>query len=486
MDSLEHRESDQRQTTSNGEERVAAWQPPEDVAATVGHPQKINLHEVKSQPGNSDIFTSLRHSFVGRIYTDHLKQIPLIRNTVIAVWRTFYPLYVRSSVFLTSQQARRWRPIVKLQDYVSESRYPSIKVFDSERVETPPPIVAPTEDQACLVSPHDHYEFPAIYVSQLADAMISGGSNLVLFKNSVVCHDLYDFERDYTSEELYGRHLIDCKKKRIRLLKCDAAPEKFDEAAAFVDACAPNYAHWLTEVLPRIVAFCSLEKFAKVPIIVNDGLHRNIMESLVLAVGCDRTIITLPVGKSILVGVAYISSVAGYVPFERRNKRLDGHSHGLFSPAAFSEMRRILVDALKAMPSSDWPKKIYLRRNSGVRKVLNSPEIERTLVAQGYAVIEPEKLTFTQQVQLFSRAEAVVASSGAAVANIIFCPPGTRITILIGRFPDTSYWYWQNIAAASGNLVRYVLCETALDSPHGIHADFHVNVEDLFKSLENS
>lgn len=149
-------------------------------------------------------------------------------------------------------------------------------------------------------------------------------------------------------------------------------------------------------------------------------------------------------------------------------------------------MRRILVNAVKAMPSPDWPKKIYLRRNSGVRKVLNSSEIERALVALGYAVIEPEKLSFTQQVQLFSHAESVVAPSGAAAANIIFCPPGTRITILIGRFPNTSYWYWQNIAAASGNLVRYALCETAPGSPQGIHADFLVNLEDLFKSLENS
>lgn len=486
MDSLERRESDQRQTTSSGEGRVAAWRPPEEVAATIGHPQKTNTHEVKSQPSGSDIFTSLRHSWVGRIYTDHLKQILLIRNTVIAAWRTFYPLYVRFSVFLASQQARRWRPIVKLQDYVSESKCPSIRAFDSETVETPPPIVAPEENQANLVSPHCHYKFPEIYVVQLGGATISGGTNLVLFKDFVVCHDLYDFERDYTSEELHGRHIIDYKKRCIRLLRYDAVPEKFDEAAAFVDACAPNYAHWLTEVLPRIVAFCSLEKYARVPIIVNDGLHRNIMESLVLAVGYDRTIITLPVGRSIIVGVAYITSVAGYVPFERRNRRLDGHSHGVFSPAAFSEMRRILVDAVKATPCSDWPRKIYLRRNSGVRKVLNSSEIERALIAHGYAVIEPEKLSFTQQVLLFSRVEAVVASSGAAVANIIFCPPGTRITILIGRFPDTSYWYWQNIAAASGNIVRYVLCETALGSPRGIHADFHVNVEDLFKSLENS
>jgi len=486
MDSLEHRVSEQRLTPSSAMESLPAWQPSEQGANTTGQLLKIKLINIKSHPGSSDIVTRLRDSWLGRIYIDRLKQVPLIRKAAIATWRTFFPLLTRCVVFVSSKHAKRGRPIVKLQDYASESNCSSTNLFDSERVETPPPIVAPIESQACLVSPHGHYEFPQIYVAQLSDATISGGTNLVFFKESVVCHDLYDFERDYTSEELHGRHVIDSKKRRIRLLKYDVEPEKITEAAAFLDATAPNYAHWLTEVLPRIVAFCSLEQYAKVPIIVNDGLHRNIMESLELVAGFDRNIIILPLGRSIHVGAAYITSATGYVPFERRNTKLDGHSHGVFSPTAFSEMRRILVNAVKAMPSPDWPKKIYLRRNSGVRKVLNSSEIERALVALGYAVIEPEKLSFTQQVQLFSHAESVVAPSGAAAANIIFCPPGTRITILIGRFPNTSYWYWQNIAAASGNLVRYALCETAPGSPQGIHADFLVNLEDLFKSLENS
>jgi hypothetical protein len=92
-----------------------------------------------------------------------------------------------------------------------------------------------------------------------------------------------------------------------------------------------------------------------------------------------------------------------------------------------------------------------------VRKVINSTEIERALVARGYAVIEPEKLSFIQQAALLA-AEAVVASTGPPV-NIILPAQCTHQHFLC--FADTSYWYWQNIAAASGNVVRYVLGESS-------------------------
>jgi hypothetical protein len=214
---------------------------------------------------------------------------------------------------------------------------------------------------------------------------------------------------------------------------------------------------------------------------VNDGLHRNLVESLRMITRGTRRIIMLPIGRAIVASELFLTSVAGYVPFERRNTRLSGHSHGVFSPVAFAEMRRCLVEAAQAMPSPDWPRKIYLRRNSGVRKVINSTEIERALVARGYAVIEPEKLSFIQQVQLFSRAEAVVASTGAAVANIIFCPPVHRISIFFA-LPTRA----TGIGRTSRRplAMSFDMCwASRAGAAHGIHADFHVDVEDVLKSL---
>lgn len=476
MVDLQQHESGQRLSQSSAAASTAAWVPPEDGAAMTGRLPTIKVRKVEPHPGTPDDVSRLRGSWIGRFYIEHLKQIPLIRKLVIAIWRSFYPAYARTIAIFRSRIARRWRPIVKMADYVDGSNVPTINVLDAATVDTPPPKVVPTEDQIYLVSPHNHYEFPPIYVAQLSDAQVCGGTNLVFMQDAVICHDLYDFVRDYTSEELHGRHVIDAKKKRMRLVRNDATPEHMPVAAAFLDACAPNYAHWLTEVLPRIAVFCSVEQHANVPIIVDDGLHPNIMESLALVVGNDREIITLPVGRAINVGFLYVTSVTGYVPFERRNARLAGHSHGLFSSLAFEWLHKRLLSFGDKLPLQDFPRKIYLRRKSGGRKITNANEIEELLVDNGYVIVEPEKLTFLQQIALFSSVDEIVAPSGAALANLIFSHPDTRVHILIGEYDGTSYWYWQNMACASGKQVVYSLGALS-DSQSTIHSDFVIDLK---------
>jgi capsular polysaccharide biosynthesis protein len=398
------------------------------------------------------------------------------------MWRNLYPVYVNHiAIHFRHIKARRWLHLTRLSEFAKTREIPSIQVTDAALVETPAPTVLPACDQDYLASPHDRYNFPSIYVATISHGIIYGGTNLVLTKDEVICHDLYDFERDYTSEELLGRNLLDPKKSRIRWLVHDESPVHLPAAADFVDACATNYAHWLTEVLPRIAVFCAEEQFKGVPIVVNDGLHKNIMESLFLVAGSEREVVTLPIGRAIQVDALYLTSVAGYVPFDRRNKKLDGHSHGLFSPPAFELIRRQVASFVGKLPEQPWPEKIYLRRNSGVRKVTNATELEELLVAKGCVIVEPENLSFLQQAQLFTHAKVIIGSSGAALANIVFAPPNVKVFILIGKYPDTSYWYWQNIACASSKTVSYVFGEVA-GSASGIHADFTVDL-DVFALL---
>jgi capsular polysaccharide biosynthesis protein len=460
---------------------LPAWTPNErgDLVGS-GHPKVRQIEKIQGK--SQDIVSRLKATGLGKFYVSHLKPLPPVRGLVVWIWRNAYPVYVNHIAKLPrNRNAKQWRRLTRLGEFAKKKGIPLTLVADAAQVETPAPRVFPSIDQGYLVSPHDRYSFPHIQVAEIGAGMIYGGTNLVLTKDGVICHDLYDFERDYTSEELHGRTLIDPARTRIRWLLHDDSPERLPAAAAFADACASNYAHWLTEVLPRIAAFCAAEQFKDIPIVVNDGLHKNIMESLFLVTGEGREIITLPIGRALQVDALYLTSVAGYVPFERRNNKLQGHSHGVFSPSAFELIRNQVVSSMENLPEKTWPENIYLRRNSGARKVTNATELEEVLIAQGYVIVEPEKLTFLQQAQLFSHATMIVGSSGAALANIIFAPSGTKIFILIGKYQDTSYWYWQNIACASGKTVSYIFGKVS-DHTGGIHADFTVDPDD-FKML---
>lgn len=464
---------------------VPCWTP-SDTNGNIADVQiRQNILEIPaSQDNPDDTLSRLRATWFGQVYRSHFKRFPPIRWLALMLWRTIYPLYIRHiATRLAGGATKRWLPLITLTEFATRKPTLTYKLADAAVVESPAPMVSPACEQDYLESPHPQYKFPEIIIASIPDATIYGGTNLVLVDDQVLCHDLYDFERDYTSEELHGRALIDSKSRQIRWLLHDRAPEPIPVAATFVDACAPNYAHWLTEVLPRIALFCAEDRFLDIPIVVNHGLHKNIMESLILVAGAGREIITLPIGRGLTVHELYITSATGYVPFERRERKLSGHSHGTFHPYAFEFIRARLLAVAQQTVFENYPQLVVLRRNSSVRKLTSAPQIEQLLVEAGYSVVEPDKLSFLQQVKLFAHAKVVVASSGAALANIIFSPPTTEIWIFISKHPDTSYWYWQNMAAASNKVVRYILGEAVGGVSRSIHDDFFILPDEVLQTL---
>jgi capsular polysaccharide biosynthesis protein len=197
-------------------------------------------------------------------------------------------------------------------------------------------------------------------------------------------------------------------------------------------------------------------------------------------------VITLPIGRALCCEKLYITSVSGYVPFEwRKTKPLDS-SNGVFSPQALDIMCKRLHTVAQNVKAIDLPRKVFLRRNSVYRNVINSIDVEELFLSHGYTIIEPEKMTFTQQVEIFRNAKTIVSPTGAALANILFAPKDTKIFILISKHPDTIYWYWQNIACVQGKDVKYVFGNLSGSKASGIHASFMINLDDLVSIISEA
>ena len=389
-------------------------------------------------------------------------------------WLMLFPMYRQ----VTRNMARPTltlpaTPLIAQSAFVRAHGLQASVLAETHEVVTPAPIAYPQRDQQYLKSPHSQYTFPETFVAELADALVQGGTNVVVSMGCAIHHDLFARAEDFTSEELHERMQFD-PAGNVNWRAPDPTPEFMDVAASFVDACAPNYAHWLTEVAPRAALLCSRSEFDGVPFIVNDGLHENIMESLWALATDKHPIVALPLGRSVKVSRLYVVSCAGYVPFEPRGKHVAGMSHGKFSRLAFEAMRNAYFSQL---PPCRTPSRIFLRRNSGVRRLVNSDAIESLLVNRGFTVVEPEKLSFAMQVQLFKQAEVIIGPVGAALANIIFSDSRAHIAILISRQEDVIYWYWQNMANASGKTVSYVFGSHLDGAASHVHADFQVPPE---------
>jgi hypothetical protein len=74
--------------------------------------------------------------------------------------------------------------------------------------------------------------------------------------------------------------------------------------------------------------------------------------------------------------------------------------------------------------------KLYLSRRGTARHPDNEAELETLLIAQGFTIVQPEKLSLAEQIQLFAKSHLVIGLEGAALANSLFMPEGAKILTL--------------------------------------------------------
>jgi capsular polysaccharide biosynthesis protein len=106
-------------------------------------------------------------------------------------------------------------------------------------------------------------------------------------------------------------------------------------------------------------------------------------------------------------------------------------------------------------------RRLYLSRAAGLkRQVENEALLTAMLVAQGFEVVRPETLSVKEQVAMFADATTIVAPAGAALANMLFCPPGARVIVLHNShvLGGGSELYFNALATACGHDFKAVAC----------------------------
>lgn len=362
-------------------------------------------------------------------------------------------------------------------------------MFPQEQVTGGPPLMASEADADFHGSAPLSYDFPAVTLTILNDIVVRGRSNILTTPESIVRHGLIDLATDITPEEFY--HRLKVPEARVGLDW--AGTDRFSvdylpEAAAFTDWTGSNYAHWMTEVLPRVSAYVQTRGSDATPLLIDADLHPNIIQSLHAVAGPDVVLHRLRADQLVRVGVLHNLSPGGYVPFKYRPQPVEILSQGVFGARALQgsvgRLRR-----LAGPVGSDRPR-VFIRRRSTGRHIPNEAEIEEMLEARGFITVQPESLSLPEQVSLYSRARMVVGATGAAFANLIFCQPDCPIVVFMPRFRHLAYWYWRRMAAAAGaGPVIHVDGDqvTTLDDPfHPLahHQDFRMELKDVLRAVE--
>ncbi len=126
------------------------------------------------------------------------------------------------------------------------------------------------------------------------------------------------------------------------------------------------------------------------------------------------------------------------------------------------------------------PPNIYVARlarsakNPHYRVLRNEAELAVALQKLGFAVIEPEFMSFAAQIALFAGAKNLVCLGGSAIFNAAFCAAGTKIIDI--ESSDTYTRDHARFFASAGLECGVVFGAEDLDSPSPAHKNWTVDV----------
>ncbi len=252
-----------------------------------------------------------------------------------------------------------------------------------------------------------------------------------------------------------------------RIEKNISVANNLEEVSGDIDSASligghANYYHWLMNWLPRLflLEMCG---YSKRTLLVGDSWARFQQSTFNYFVKKDSYNILR------VKDVVFVKRLL--VPTFFKNP--------LHSPFVVTQLRtRAKEDMLFVKP-----KKIYVsRKSANGRRVVNEEEMFAVLKNKGYELVELEKLSFKEQVKLFSNATHVIAPHGAGLVNLVFSKKIKFVVEIFNKSWSRVFW---SLGAIVG--VKRYASYNALIVDNGLKSQLHdlkIDVDDFLEVFE--
>lgn len=236
-----------------------------------------------------------------------------------------------------------------------------------------------------------------------------------------------------------------------------------------------NYFHFLIEWLPGVAALLADGRAGERSMIASGLLHPNMWQALRILLGRRQ----LPILQLKLNQAIACDTVLQPRPSYHAAELIGG---GVTTASFDRQNLDVLRQAFRPLWSEPQARgrKLYVRRVSPVRNLVNSAEVEALARTAGFEVVDPAQLSFVQQVKLFSQASQLAGPTGAWVANLAFVPEGAKVTVFHSELTRAERSHWGPL----GDIFGLQLTELYGPVPkvwdrHAIHSDYLVPLDEL-------
>jgi hypothetical protein len=264
-----------------------------------------------------------------------------------------------------------------------------------------------------------------------------------------------------------GRRVLDLDYGTLRVLQGTGEnPINVGRAFAVWSHLWANYYHWVVDVLPKLCAYQQAfgEDLGDGRICYPSFQAPYEWEFLeLLGVPRARVIDTRTTSPVVVHEELVVSMLPGWQ---------------LPHPAI-----QLVRSRLAPFAGATGPARLYISR-SGRRSVINEEETVALAQSHGFTVVDDRPRSVVEQIGLFRSAEVIIAPHGAALANLTWCRPGTRVIELLPR----SYqpMYFRNLCTSLGLVHAAVRDPDARGFGHWTQSasDFAVDLQVLSGILE--
>lgn len=353
-------------------------------------------------------------------------------------------------------------------------------------------------DQDCIdefsdsVIPSLEVEQPEISIHEIYEAQPIPASNIILHAGKAGHHRWFDAEKEVCMFELFGKALVDPDAKKIAF-KPKFHPIRFGEALSLHGQCAGNYAHFLAEVLPKLLVADEYGDFPDAPILLDDGWtpinHRKLI-SLFNRHG--RDIIRVGMDQAADVHRLFDISPTAYAPpeyrwhVEKQKMQVTPPEVYRFSRDALNLVRNF--DLKKKLLKSPHGAKLFLGRRvtefTTGRDLVNMHQLAHMAASVGFEAINTGDMGVLEQIATFRAARVVIAPIGASLSNLIFTPPGCEVICLSPIYDKANFYYFAKLMAVLGHKLTYVVGPQIEGSnPHPFHKNYSIDPDEFAQQL---
>jgi len=220
---------------------------------------------------------------------------------------------------------------------------------------------------------------------------------------------------------------------RVLVARGSVEKRSIESAIAGFGRADSNWFHFVSETLPRVMRAVDHDDSNNCILIQSDlpPSGRQALQALTHRELIELGDQTVHVGE-LHVGIGTSSTMD--TPFR-------GDLVGNFDNESLIDTRNRLLAAYP--PAEGSGRRIFMLRKSNYRRVTNFRSLRRILLRYDFEPVDMLELSLQKQIETMQQCEVVVTQGGAAMTNLMFARPGTKLIGLVGP-TGTQDRYWSN------------------------------------------